>query len=534
MLKKHYWIIALVLIVLYGVYSYVRPADAEDLSDVKLYEPPPRTNLILLSPEPFTLLDSSRTRKQSTMNLLNQIQEGLVRVNEKQEIVPALASSYVADTQNKVFTFTIRQEAKWSDGQPVKAGDFQYAWLRALHPESDLPNPNLFYAIHNAEAYKTGKVNETQVGIKVLDDHRLQVTLNRSFPDFPQLLIQTPYFPMRKDIVDAYQDSYGTDENTLVYSGPFRLKTFTSDLAILYPNETYWDIGNVKTEEVKINVEPDTTKYGDLYQSDKVDVITVSGELNTSSQSNPELVRVSGNKLAYLQINLGDNILSNFKIRKGISSTLDRKPIVESIKTYAITTDRIIINKLDQLHQNNGVDFLEKEVLELSKKKTELEFSILVEDTPVQKKIGQNIADQIYRTFQIRTNVKEVSVAKQKQEEYKGAYDFSLANWSIKDPIQFLENWHSKSPYNTSHYSNPKFDQLLDQAKNNPTDAANQRALLEQAEQVLLQEDAAAIPLFFYGSSWLQKPRVKGIVYHPAGPEYTLKWATLAPPKKNS
>ncbi|WP_187118689.1 peptide ABC transporter substrate-binding protein [Risungbinella massiliensis] len=510
----------------------MRPSDAEDLSEVKLYEPPPRTNLILLSPEAFTQLDSSRTMQQSTMNLLNQIQEGLVRMNEKQEIVPALASSYVADAQNKVFTFTIRQEAKWSDGQPVKAADFQYAWLRALRPDSEFPYPNLFYAIHNAEAYKTGKVNETQVGIKVLNDHTLQVTLNRSFPDFPQLLIQTPYFPMRKDIVDAYQESYGTDASTLVYSGPFRLQAFSAESSSLIPNEFYWDKGNVKLKDLRINVEQNTAKHEDLYKNDKVDVIKVGGELYKSSQLNPELVKVNGNQISYLQLNLNKEIFSNSNVLKAISTTLDKQGLSKLANTQTILTDRVL-STFTQPNNSDVLSMLDKGLLELGKRKSDIELTLLVEDNLIQKNLAQNVKNQFLQKLKINTKIVELNLDKQKREEYKGTYDLSLTSWVIYDVMDFLDKWHSKSPYNTSNYSNPKFDQLLDQAKNNPTDAAHQRALLEQAEQVLLQEDAATIPLFFFGSSWLQKPRVKGVVYHPAGPEYTLKWATLIPLKTN-
>lgn len=529
--KKQFWIIALVLVVLYGVYSYVRPSDAEDLSEVKLYEPPPRTNLILLSPEAFTQLDSSRTMQQSTMNLLNQIQEGLVRMNEKQEIVPALASSYVVDAQNKVFTFTIRQEAKWSDGQPVKAADFHYAWLRALRPDSEFPYPNLFYAIHNAEAYRTGKVNETQVGITVLNDHTLQVTLNRSFPDFPQLLIQTPYFPIRKDIVDAYQESYGTDASTLVYSGPFRLLSFSPRASTLIPNETYWDSKSVKVPEIKINVEQDSSMYLGIYKNGETDIVEIGGELYTSSLSNPELVNSKTNQISYLKVNLASSVLQNQNIRKSIFMSLDKIVISQNAQFHTSPSDRFL--SATQSVQQEGLDTFNKGLAEIGKQKSDIELTLLIKDDPLQSRIAKNISDQLLQKLQIKTKIIEMSEEKQLREEQKGAYDFSLTSRLPPDSLDMLEDWHSKSPYNTSNYSNPKFDQLLDQAKNNPIDATHQRVLLEQAEQVLLQEDAAAIPLFFYGSSWLQKSRVKGVVYHPAGPEYTLKWATLIPPKPN-
>src|SRR5699024_8247005 len=167
------------------------------------------------------------------------------------------------------YKFTLR-ETEWSNGDPVVAGDFAYAWMRILNPESGSGNANIFFLIKNAKDYYEGNMEAEDVGIKVLDDYKLEVTLEHPAPYFLELLTGSHYMPVNEKVVEE-NDEWADDPSTFVSNGPFVLDSYNiKDEVILKKNETYWEKDVVKLDKVEFVLIEDNNTAFDMFNTEKL------------------------------------------------------------------------------------------------------------------------------------------------------------------------------------------------------------------------------------------------------------------------
>ena len=184
-------------------------------------------------------------------NVIVNAFEGLMILNDKNEAEPAAAESYEVSDDGLVYTFKLRENGKWSDGEPVTANDFYYAWMRGMDKATAAEYCYQFFYIKNAEKYYNGEVSADEVGLKVLDDYTLEVTLEAPTAYFTQLLAHQTYSPVREDIVSANPDTWATSPETYIGNGAFKLVQWDmKDQLVFEKNENYWDADNVKLEKM--------------------------------------------------------------------------------------------------------------------------------------------------------------------------------------------------------------------------------------------------------------------------------------------
>lgn len=543
---KKRWLILFILIILaiptYFIYDFFFSSDQD--KEVCCVKPKVVIPSVLNISEstPISNLDSSKATETVTYNILNQVQEGLMRLGPKDVPQPALAQSYEVSSDYRIYTFTIRNTT-WSDGKPLTAHDFLYAWKRALSPVNQYNNAKLFFPIHNAQAYNEGKVPADQLGISAPDEHHLVVQLDNPNPNFLSLTTFTPFFPLRQDLVEKHRDKYASTPEQMSFIGPFQLESVYPKRAVLIKNESYWDKANVKLPKVDIKIEVDSTKQIGLYNSELTGMIKLDPHYLNFNNKSSNPVNISRAITDYMDMNERRPLLQNLHIRKAIQLALNRDDMVDELKDGSSVADAVIPPALKTAKGEpfrSGISLpyrAEEAKTHLAQGLQELGLSqvtplTLLTYNDQHSIILANKAKEQLKAIGIDVEIKQYDPGEKAKLDANGEYDLSISEWSVDyhDPSSFLFLWHSGVNLNVSGFQDVKYDALLDQAKNE-VDPAKQVQLYQQAEKYLLSDQAVIMPLVHIGDLRLQKSYVKGVLYHPFGAEYTLKWATYQPKK---
>ncbi len=199
--------------------------------------------------EPQTL-DQARTSVNIEAFVLKDLYEGLTIYDPNGKIVPGAAESWQVSDDGTVYTFKIRDAAKWSNGDPVTAGDFVFSMRRIQDPKTAAPYANILYPIKNAEKANKGEVPLDQLGVRAVDDKTLEITLERPTPFFIELLAHQTGLPVHPATVEAQGDNF-VRPGVMVSNGAFKLtEQVTNDHITVTKNPDYWDAANVKLNEV--------------------------------------------------------------------------------------------------------------------------------------------------------------------------------------------------------------------------------------------------------------------------------------------
>lgn len=546
---KRRWILLFLLVVTGGAIGYIyfqffSKSEADEVCCKKHYIKVPSV-LTITESTPIPILDSSKANQQITYNILNQVQEGLMRLGPNDIPVLGLAESYQVSPDYRTYTFTIRKNAVWSDGKPVTANDFKFAWERALNPVNEYELAYLFYPIRNAEAYSQGKVDE--IGVIASDDRHLIIQLSKPDPNFLSLVTLTPFLPMRSDLVEKYGDNYGssTEPESMLFSGPFRISSFSPQSAKLVKNTSYWNEKDVHLSEIVINVEVDPLKRVELFKSEYMSMAKIDYQHVKTSQEKRKLT-ISPKAISdYLVMNQDKEFLQNLKVRKAIQLALNKTELSSKLIGESTIAEGLVPPLLKMNNQKTykadirissdikeAKNLLKMGLTELKSEKPKT-LTLVTTDKNLRLISIANVVKNQLEQIGFQVNVKRYSIEQKAEILLKGEYDLSISEWSAEyhDPSIFLWIGHSKVVDNISNFTDAHYDSLLDQAslETNPT---KRTQLLQEAERYLIVDKAVVVPLIYVNDLRLQKPYVKNVLYHPFGADYSLKWATYQPPKQ--
>ncbi|RDB33242.1 peptide ABC transporter substrate-binding protein [Exiguobacterium sp. RIT594] len=448
-----------------------------------------------------------------TSNIFNQIYEGLYRFDANNELVPAAAKSHSVSEDGKVYTFKLDKNAKWSDGKPVTAENFRYAYERVIETNSPF-------------AYLLEPVKET----KVIDDQTLQIELKRPTPYFLSMTTFGTYMPVREDIVKAQGDKFGTDPETNVYNGPFTFKKYQAEQGYtLAKNADYADRKNVKIDEVDVKIIKDPMLAINLFETGELDVAPLNSENVVTYKNKKEYNTFSDSRMFFIRMNQKTDALKDQKTRQAIDAAYDKKALTETLLgNGSLPADYIVPQDLDPKYDKtrqieSSFDATQaKQVLA----DQNLELTMIIEDDDVSKKIGEYIQGSLK---QQNVDVKLLSLPKKERlaREGRGDYDLSLASWApdYQDATTYLNLFMTGNPFNMMDYSNKKYDTLLKQAENE-LDQDKRLALLSKAETMLL-DDQAISPVYQRKNAFLQNTEVKNLARHNVGTDISYKYVEI-------
>ncbi|MGG3573187.1 peptide ABC transporter substrate-binding protein [Bacillus gobiensis] len=470
---------------------------------------------------------------------LNNIMEGLTRLGKNHEPEAAAAEKWEVSDDGKTYTFKIRDNAKWSNGDDVTAEDFEYAWKRLLDPKKAYDSAFLGYFIEGGEAYNSNKGSADDVQVSAEDTKTLKVTLTSPQKYFLSVISNPAFFPVNKK-VDEENPEWFAEDDSFVGNGPFKLTEWKHNESIkMAKSDTYWDKDTVKLDEVTwAMVDDENTDY-QMFQNGELDTASVPAEMAEQllKQDNVKVDDQAG--LYYYRFNVKLEPFQNEKIRKAFAMAVDQQEIVDYVTKNGEKPARGYVSP--GFSDPSGNDFREtngdlitynpdeaKKLLEegmTEEKYSELpEITLTYSSTPQHKLMAEAIQQKFKDVLGVDVKLANmewgVFSAEQKKLKFQLSQSSFLADYA--DPINFVENFQTGHSMNRTGWSNEKYDQLIKDAKNE-ADETKRFQLMYEAEKLVFDE-MPIIPIHFYNQVNLEAEGVKGIVRHPVG-YLELKWA---------
>ncbi|MDF1507444.1 peptide ABC transporter substrate-binding protein [Robertmurraya sp. DFI.2.37] len=514
----------------------------------------------MLEAQAIPNMDSVKSTDTISFTTLNNVNEGLYRLDGNQEVVEGMAEGEPEVSEDgTVYTFKLR-DAKWSNGEPVTAHDFVYAWQRAIDPETASEyGPYMMdgkikgAAEITAAAAQKKEYDLNTLGVKALDDKTLEVTLERPVPYFKSLMAFPTFYPQNQKFVEEQGENFGVNSDSILYNGPFVLADWdgSTDSEWSYVKNTeYWDADTVKLEKVTWNVLKDSQAAANAFETGEVDITSkLSSDVVPQYEGDPRLVKWLEPTIFWLKMNQkNSDALKNVNIRKAIAQAINKEDFVNSVlnngsivANYAVPNEFV---KNDETGEDfrtiNGNELLPYNVDEAKKAweaglaelgTDSVELRYLTDDTETAKKSAEYVKNQLETNLPgMKINVESVPFSVRIDRQNKQDYDLQMAGWGpdYLDPMTFQALWLTGGGNNKMDYSNEKYDQLIEEAQTTLAQKPVERyEALAEAERILLEEDAAIAPLYQRSSNLLVNEKVENFTYHLVGPEYSFKWTSV-------
>ncbi len=485
---------------------------------------------------------------------LGHIYEGLMTYDKTGKVVPGTAEKMVVSADKKTVTFTIRKNAKWHDGKAVRAQDFEYAWKRIVDPAyaSEYSFIASVAAIKNAEDIVAKKLPIDQLGVKSLDDHRLEVTLSRPVPFFDSLMAFQVFNPIRKDIVEKYGDKFATVTESVVGNGPFKLVAWQKEQSMrIEKADTYWNASAIKIKAIESpSMVKDAQANFNNFQTGGIDMANVNTtELIKQSQTSKLKVEAFPTGCVdYFELNTrAGSVFSDQKLRQALRSGINRNEFIHKIvgvpgyiSAFGIVPDFMPGSKASSTYRREAplkakdADLAEakkliQESLKASGKSQVPSFTILANDSSRVKKFAEYFQNNLSKLFGTQVKIETVPFKSRLQRSRDGQFDIAIVGWcpDYRDAMTFMDLYTTKNENNTSGWSNAKFDGLIEKAANE-TDLAIRVKHFADAEAILFDEapmvatDQAATP-------YVVNKALHGVRRAPFGADPDFRFAEWAP-----
>lgn len=476
-----------------------------------------------------------------TATVVNQVFEGLMRLNDQNVPEPAVAEKVDFDAANPTkYTFHLRNNAKWSDGQQVKASDFEYAWKRVLNPETASGYANQLYYLKNGAAYNGKKATADQVGVKAKDDLTLEVELENPTPYFLQLCSLPTLMPVRKDVVEKDKEKWATKAETYIGNGPFKAASYTPDKEFQFvKNDNYWNKAKVKLDKMKfvmIVQESSALSAFETGEVDYIDAVPSNDIPRLTKEGKVVAVPYIGNY--YICLNDKKESLKDERVRKALSLAIDRQILIDKVwqdsrkPATGFVPEGFADSDASKMFRAVGGDMIpSKGDVEQAKKLLAeagypdgkgfptLEYAY--NKSEVHSKIAQAVQDMWKKNLGIEVKLNEVEWKVFTPQRRAGNFDIARDGWigDYLHPMTMLDIFVTGDGNNHAQYSNPKYDELILGAKKEK-DPAKAMSMLHDAEKILINDDMAVVPVAFYVSNVACKSYVKGVRKTPVGMMY--------------
>lgn len=478
--------------------------------------------------EPQTL-DQARTSVNVEAFVLKDLYEGLTIYDATGKIAPGAAESWQVSDDGTVYTFKLRADADWSNGDPVKAEDFVYSMRRIQDPKTAAPYANILYPIKNAEKVNKGELPLDQLGVRAIDDKTLEITLERPTPFFTELLAHQTGLPVHPATVAAQGENF-VRPGVMVSNGAFTLtEQVANDHITVTKNPEYWDASNVKLNEVIFYPIDDNAASQRRFQAGELDVVLnfAADQLDFLRGEFGDQVRVAPRlSTEYYAFDTRTPPFDNANVRNALSMAIDRDFLSKEIFKGARLPSLAMVPPglegygepskpayaaLDQLDREDEALRLLKDA-GFGEGGKPLDISIRYNTNTDHERVATAIADMWRTQFGANVTLQNSDVASHYAYlQEGGAFNVARAGWvaDYADAENFLAlATTGNGTFNYSKWSNPEYDRLM-ASSYEEQDPAKRAAILHQAETLLLKEQPVA-PLLNSASLWLVSDKVSG------------------------
>lgn len=485
----------------------------------------------------------------ASFEVISSIIEGLYQLDSSGDPVLGMAESAEMSEDGLTYTFKLR-DASWTNGDPVTADDFVYAWRRLADPDTGSEYAYIMgiAGVENAGDVIDGKVDPDQLGVTALDDKTLEVKLSNPVPYFESLMAFISFFPMNQAFMEEVGDDYGTSADTLIANGAFKVEAYeplTTSIKLV-KNEDYYDAENVAIDALNFQVIKDSQQAMLSYQNGDIDVVALAGEQVDLFKDDPEFVNIQDGFVWYISPNTMVEGLDNANLRKAIATSIDKESIVNTALKDGSKPASYVV-PVDLANGPDGEDFRsttgtyleydpEAAVALFEEAKDELAaeeftFNLLVEDTESAVNVSQMLKSQIEEnlegvTIEIEQMPKKTRLDRMKSKDY----DLGLTRWGpdYADPMTYLDLWVTDGSNNDGSWTNAEYDELIFSSQNGELslDKEARWEALKEAEKIIL-DDAGVLPVYQKGSAVMIKSNVSGVDFHSVGVPRVFKNATI-------
>lgn len=509
-----------------------------------------KQEIAVSTPGELSTLDSAQYTDVNSSDMIGQVTEGLYRLDKNGDPELAMAKEKPKISEDGLtYTFKIRN-AQYSDGTPVKAGDFVYAFQTVVDPATASSASSRMDIFKNASKIRSGKLPVDQLGVEAKDDQTLVLHLENPAPFLPEILTGTPFMPKQQAFAQEKGKAYGTSAENFVGNGPFILKDWNgnNESWTLEKNPKYWDKENVRLEKINVQVVKEIATGVNLFNDGQLDYTLLSDVYAQNNQDNPLAHFAPKATVGYISANQKRPVTGNVHVRQAILQAINKASFTKNVLADGSKPLNGFVPANFAKNPKTGEDYRKEagnfmsydlkaaqKAWETAKKELgqdKIHLELLASDTAVSKKIVEFLQGQLQQNLPgLTIDIKNVPLQNRLDLQTAGDFDLVYGTWTpdYADPINFLEFYESTGGLNSSGYVNKDYDAGLVEVRttlaNNP---AKRWQKLIDLEKTLIEEDTAVLPFYQGSVAYLQSKRLKDLQVFPFGRTVSYRLAYVS------
>jgi len=506
-----------------------------------------RGTLILAMENEPPQLDSTKATDQVSGRVLGHVMEGLLRYDTRNRIAPGVAERWEANTTGAIFY--LRRNALWSDGKPVTAHDFVFAWQTAVKPETASEYAFILYPLKNAKAINQGELPPSALGVRAVDDYTLKVEFEGPISYFDKLVAFPTYYPIREDFHKSRQGRYGADSWEMLYNGPFKIVSWIHGASLaIEKNEHYWDRDNIRLNRIDwAYITPDTNTRLNLFKDNQIATAPLDSEtMKNALQERLRIRKFNDGALFFLEFNhRPERLTRNLHLRRAIQLAFDpyefayqvvgipgTLPGISIFPMYLKGQHRLLRQEKPappvKVDRDKAREYLARAKRELGITGEWPAMTLLIGDSPTARKQAEYLQSLFQRTLGLTFRI-DAQIFKQRLAKMTaGEFDLVAAGWGpdFDDPLTFADLFASWNLNNRGRYKNAELDGWIREVQMS-LDPAERVALFGKI-QAHLHEQVVLVPSYERTIIYVQHPQLQGMVRRVVGadPDYSRAWLT--------
>ena len=467
-------------------------------------------------------------------SLFNHMYENLVTLDDDDNTVPGAAESWDYDEDTLTYTFHLRKDGVWTNGDPVTAKDFEFAWSQALNPEVASDYAYFLYFIKNAEKYFNGEVTWDEVGVKVVDDYTLEVTMEQPTPYALFLFSFGTLAPINQRFYEAVgADLYSTEAQYFCTNGPFALTEWShNDKIVMQKNDAWHGAADVEVEEIDWKIITDANAALSSFLAGDLDMVGLgTGELiKQATAAGATIQSYTDGTSFYIYFNNNDQYLSNVNLRRALFNAIDEQKEIDTVwqndnepmtsftaPGVSATDGTSFAGKVGELYapsrdQEKAKEYLATALSELGCTVDDLSAHLSIDcgDSATSIAEASFYQEQWRQVLGIEVAVNSMITKQGSQNRKTGNYVMSVTGWGpdYNDPNTFLDLWVTDGGNNQTGFSNERYDELIDLASKE-TDLEKRESYFIECEQIIADQLPIG-PAFWRASSYACSDKIKG------------------------
>ena len=501
------------------------------------------SDLNVMLETPVESLDPQQATDGTSFEVIADYTDGLMQMDADGKSVPAIAESYDVSTDGLTYTFHLRKDAKWSNGDPVTAADFVFGWQRAVDPSVASEYAYMLSDIgqvKNAAEIIAGKKDKAELGVKAVDDTTLEVDLVAPVSYFASLMYFPTFYPVNQKFFETCADTYGTSPETTLSDGAFVLDSYepAATQFHLTKNADYYDAQRVKLAGLNYQVIQDSQQALMSYQTGTLDMTLVNGEQVDQVKDDPAFKAVGAGYLWYVSPNIAKvPELANQNVRMALTMAIDRASIATGVLKDGSTptftavppqfatgpdgsdfsADQTKFSDVCAFDATKAADYWKKGLQELGKTSISLDMTVDADDAP--QKVAQVLKEEWEQELPGLTVNLVIEPKKQRVQDLQdGNFQLGLTRWGpdYADPMTYLGMWVTDNSNNYGLWSNKDYDDMIAECTTGDLamDAQGRWTKLFDAEK-LVMDNAVIFPIYTQCNAEMVSTKVTGVAFHP-------------------